>query len=330
MILVTGASGFLGQHLVRSLSAQGRQVRALYNRHAPNDELKSLPGITWEKYDLLDVYEVENALDGITHIYHCAAIISFDPAKREEMIHFNVEGTATIVNAALEQGIEKMVYISSIAALGRPEEVSGQITENEEWEESKYNSGYGLSKYLAEMEVWRGMGEGLNAAILNPGTILGKTASWHDGSAVLMKLAYKQFPFYTPGTTAWVDVADVARAAIMLMESNVSEERFVISAGNFSFRDIFTIMAAALKKKPPRIEAGAFLSGLTWRFYTIRRLLTGKRSVITRESSEIAQRNSRYDNSKFLRFFPAFAYTPMSDTINAMAAAFMDTFHKNQ
>ncbi|OJW82159.1 MAG: hypothetical protein BGO69_16320 [Bacteroidetes bacterium 46-16] len=328
MILVTGASGFLGQHLVRALAAQGKQVRALYNRHAPDGELKSLPGISWEKYDLLDIFEVSKAMEGITHLYHCAAIISFDPAKRGEMIHFNVESTANLVNEALERGIEKMVYVSSIAALGRPEDVKGEITENEEWEESKYNSGYGLSKYLAEMEVWRGMGEGLDAAILNPGTILGEASSWNDGSATIMKIVYRQFPFYTPGCTCWVDVTDVMKAAIMLMDSDVCEERFIISAGNYTFKDIFTMMAAALDRRPPSIKAGAFLTGLTWRFYRLRQLITGKRSVISRESSEIASRYSRYDNSKFLSFFPSFTYTPINNTIGNMSTAFLNWVHK--
>ncbi|MBS1587289.1 MAG: NAD-dependent epimerase/dehydratase family protein [Bacteroidetes bacterium] len=325
MVLVTGASGFLGQHLVRALSAQGERVRALYNNNAPGDDLKDLPGINWQKYDLLDVYEVAEAMKDITHVYHCAAIISFDPKRKEEMIHFNVEATANIVNQALEQDIEKLVYVSSIAALGRSEDVKKEINEDEAWEESKYNSGYGLSKYLAEMEVWRGIGEGLNAAVVNPGTILGETNSWHDGSAHIMKIVYKQFPFYTPGVTSWVDVHDVVKAVVMLMQSNISDERFILSAGNYSFKEIFTMMAGALNRRAPRIEAGRFLSGLTWRAYGLRRLLTGKPSIITRESAEIAQKHSYYDNTKFRSFFPAFSYTPIHETISNMSAAFLQT-----
>ena len=328
MILVTGASGFLGQHLVRSLSAQGKAVRALYNSHAPNDGLKALPGVSWEQHDLLDIFEVEEAMRDVTQVYHCAAIISMDPARRDELVHFNVESTANIVNQALEQGIEKMVYISSVAALGRSEDTEKEITEDEDWEESKYNSGYGLSKYLAEMEVWRGMGEGLNAAVLNPGTILGEANSWDDGSAHIMKIVYKQFPFYTGGTTSWVDVQDVCRAAILLMNSEVSDERFIMSAGNYSFKDIFTMMASALNRKAPSIKAGPFLSGLTWRFYQLRSKISGKSSILTRESAEIAQRHSYFNNDKFLRFFPEFSYTPINNTIASMGAAFLRSIDK--
>ena len=160
--------------------------------------------------DLLDIYEVEEAMQGITDVYHCAAIVSFQPADKEKMLHFNVESTANIVNEALEQDIRKLVFVSSVAALGRSE-VTKEITEEEQWEESKYNSRYGLSKHMAEMEVWRGIGEGLNAVIVNPGIILGE-GNWDEGSARLMKVVYKEFPFYTQGINGWVDVKDVVKA----------------------------------------------------------------------------------------------------------------------
>jgi len=165
MILLTGASGFLGQHLVRFLSAQGDAVRALYNHKVPNSELQELPGVSWAKYDLLDIFAVEEAMQGIDEVYHCAAIVSFKPGRREEMLHFNAESTTNIVNQAIEQGIRKMVYVSSVAALGRAAESNKEISEEEEWEESRGNSAYGMSKYIAEMEVWRGIGEGLNAVV---------------------------------------------------------------------------------------------------------------------------------------------------------------------
>ena len=205
MVLVTGASGFLGRHLVRHLSAQGVTARALYHSHAPSDELKGLAGIEWACCDLLDTFDVEEVMKDITEIYHCAAIVSFDPRTREKMIHFNPESTANLVNQALLQGVRKMVHVSSIAALGRTGgDPKKEVTEEAEWEDSKYNSAYGLSKYLAEMEVWRGIGEGLNAVIVNPGIILGGT-SGHDLSAQLMKMVYREFPFYSKGVTAWVD-----------------------------------------------------------------------------------------------------------------------------
>jgi dihydroflavonol-4-reductase len=328
MILVTGASGFLGQHLVRHLSATGQTVRALYNRHAPDEALLALPGITWQQYDLLDVFAVEEMMRGITDIYHCAAVVTFNPRRREEMLHFNTESTANIVNQALEQGIRKLVYISSVAALGRTADSKKEITEEEEWEESRKNSAYGNSKYLAEMEVWRGVGEGLNAVIVSPGIILGE-GDWDEGSARLMKVVYKQFPFYTQGVNAWVDVKDVVGIAHMLMQSDVEAERFILSTGNYGYREIFTLMAESLGKRPPHIKATPFMTGLIWRWNALRMSLFGAKSAITKETAANAQNRCYYNNSKLTRFFPSYQYTPMPDTIKRMATAFLaDTAKK--
>jgi dihydroflavonol-4-reductase len=252
MILITGASGFLGQHLLQHLSAQNKEIRALYHRTQPPAHLKNMAGVEWMCCDLLDIYEVEQAMQGVEEVYHCAGMVSFQPAHREAMLHFNPESTANLVNEALVQGIRKMVHVSSVAALGRTGDQKKEITEDAQWGESKYNSAYALSKYLAEMEVWRGIGEGLNACIINPGIILGE-GSWDKGSTQLMKVVHKEFPFYTNGVTSWVDVQDVVKASVMLMESDVEAERFIISAGNYAYREIFTRMAKALDKNLPVI-----------------------------------------------------------------------------
>lgn len=321
--LVTGASGFVGRHLVRLLSSKGLRVRALYRHTPPNDALKALPGVSWEPCDLLDIYDVETVMEGITDVYHCAAVVSFHPSERAEMLHVNVETTANIVNQALEQGIRKMAFVSSVAALGRTEGTR-MITEEEEWEESRYNSAYGLSKYLAEMEVWRGMGEGLDAVIINPGIILGE-GNWDEGSARLIKLAYEEFPFYTKGITAWADVQDVAEIMWQLMQSGVSGERFIISAGNFSYREVFTTMATALQRRPPHIAATPFMTGVLWRWNMLRKAITGKAVTITKETARNAQKESIYDNSKLAGVLPGFSYTPLAATIDRMAAAYLQS-----
>lgn len=320
MILVTGASGFLGSHLVKYLSAKGQPVRALYNKHAPSEELKSLPNISWARYDLLDIYEVEEMMKGITEVYHCAAIVSFNPDKADDILHFNAESTANIVNQALQQGIRKMVHVSSVAAIGRTK-AKREITEEEEWEESKYNSIYGKSKYAAELEVWRGIGEGLNAAIINPTIILG-AGNWDEGSAGLMKMVYNEFPFYTTGITGWVDVEDVVRIMYMLMQSDVSAERFILSSGNEAYKDVFTMMAKELGKKPPHIKASPLLTGLIWRWFTLLRIMGRKKNLITKETAANAQNVSLYNNTKLTGYFPNFTYTPLSATIQRMAQSF--------
>lgn len=326
MILVTGASGFLGKHLVRRLSAHGQPVRALYYNNPPSEADIALPNIQWQKADLLDVFDVEEVMQDVTHIYHCAAIVSFQPSGHQQMLHFNPESTANIVNQAIDQGIEKLVYVSSVAALGRSGAEQKEITEEEEWGESGYNTAYGISKYLAETEVWRGVGEGLNAVIVNPGIILGE-GDFNEGSAELMKVAYKEFPFYTKGTTGWTDVKDVAQLLCELMVSEHEAERYIVSAGNYSYQQVFTLMAAALGKKPPHIYANSFITNMVWRWGKLQSLF-GKRPVITKETAANAHSNSLYNNQKLLAALPSFHYTPIEETIQRMAKAFLQVVNK--
>lgn len=327
MVLVTGASGFLGQHLVRYLSARGITTRALYNRHAPTSELKDLQNIEWVQCDLLDIIGVEEVMQGITDIYHCAAIVSFNPKKRDKILHFNPESTANIVNQALQQGIRKMVYVSSVAALGRSGDVQKEITEEEEWGESKYNSVYGISKYLAEMEVWRGIGEGLNAVIVNPGIILG-AGTGHDLSARLMKIAYREFPFYSAGLTSFVDAEDVVKVMTLLMDNDIESERFIVSGGNYFYKEIFTLMANALNKQPPRYAANSFMTGIGWRLSLFLSAISGKKTIITKETALNAHTRSYYNNSKLLKAFPTFSYTPIGQSIDRMARSFIKSYKK--
>lgn len=318
-ILVTGASGLVGRHLVQLLAAKGEKVRALYHS-TPVEKLERLSGIEWVQCDLLDVEAVEEVMQGISDVYHCAAIVSFEKADAKNIMHFNVESTANLVNAALNAGASKLVYASSIAALGR-NNIEHEITEEQQWEESRGNSVYAQSKYYAELEVWRGMAEGLDAAIVNPGIILGE-GDWEKGSARLLKVADKEFPYYTEGVTSWVDVKDVAKAMYMLMKSNIKQERFILSAGNISYKDIFTMMAEGLGKKPPHKKAGRFLSGVVWRLSALKKLFTGKTSTITRESAATAQRKVYYNNQKLINTLPDFSYTPVAETIQRITEAY--------
>ncbi|MCB0697812.1 MAG: NAD-dependent epimerase/dehydratase family protein [Chitinophagaceae bacterium] len=321
IVLVTGASGFVGNHLVKLLSARGETVKALYNSRPPKEDMQNLPGVSWIKCDLLDVYDVEEVMQDVTEVYHCAAVVSFKKEDKQQLLHFNTESTANVVNEALERGVRKMVYVSSIAALGRSKE-GAEITEEEQWEESKYNSVYAESKHLAEQEVWRGQGEGLEAVVVNPGIIIGE-GDWDTGSTNLVKIVYKEFPYYTGGINAWVDVVDVVSAMYMLMKSEVEGERFILSAGNFSYKDVFTMMAHAMNKKPPHKLAGSFLSGIVWRVSVLKSMLTGSAATITRETARTAQRKALYSNAKLLKAFPGFAYTPFEETVKRIAKAFL-------
>lgn len=322
IVLVTGASGFVGSHLVRYLCGMGQPVRALYNSRPPSDAMKQLPGITWQRCDLLDIYDVEEVMQDVIEVYHCAALVSFHGRDKDRLRHFNIEATANIVNEALERGVRKVVYVSSIASLGRSKE-GAAITEEEQWEESRYNSVYAESKHRAELEIWRGQGEGLNAAIINPGIIIGE-GNWDNGSAALVKMVHNEFPYYTRGINAWVDVLDVAKAMHMLMKSEISGERFILSAGNFSYKEMFTQMAEAMGKKPPYKPAGKLMSAIVWRLSALKSLLTGKPATITRETAMVAQRKALYNNTKLTGALPQFSYTPIRHSVERIGKAFLN------
>lgn len=313
----------MGSHLLQVLVEKRVPVRALYNSRKPDVDS---PGITWHRCDMLDIFSLEEALEGITQVYHCAAIVSFDPRDHKKMIRDNVAATANLVNALLEKSETRLVHVSSVAALGRTtgyrDARDTMITEETHWEDSKLNSAYAQSKFLSEMEVWRGMAEGLSAVIVNPSVILGE-GDWTRGSAHLMEIVYREFPWYTDGINGWVDVKDVADAMVLLMESDLVEERFILNAGNYPYKEVFTWMAAALQRKPPHRRSGKWMTELVWRMMVIKSRLTGRSSTVTRETARTAQSKHLYDNHKFLQQFPAFIYRPLPQTIERMAARFL-------
>jgi nucleoside-diphosphate-sugar epimerase len=327
LILVTGAGGFLGHHLLNALSQEDQPIRALYHHTEPSQKRTDLKNVQWQKADLLDIYDVADAMKDITQVYHCAAVVSFNSAQKEQVLHTNVEITANIVNEALEQHVDKLIHISSVGALGKPQEGNKEITENEEWEESHQKSAYGISKYLSELEVWRGIGEGLNAAILNPGIILGE-GDWNKGSCHLFKNAYNQFPYYTEGINAWIDVADLVDMAQMLMQSDIQAERFIASCGNFSYRHILTLMAHALGKKPPQKLASAFLSSLIGNYGEFMQRFFHKPALISRETARTAQQQSFFNNEKWLKQFPNFRYRNLEDSIHRIAQGYLSPLIK--
>lgn len=319
MVLVTGASGFLGKHLLEALVEKGLSVRALFNRNRPE---WTHPLVEWVACDLLDVYAVEDVMQGIHQVYHCAAIVSFEKKDRERVIEQNRSATANVVDEALIAGVDKLIHISSIAALGRAGKENKLVSEETHWEDSNTNTAYAIGKYQSEMEVWRAMAEGLDAAILNPGIILGE-GNYNEGSAKLFQSAYEEFPWYTSGVNGWVDVKDVARAAILLMESDITEERYVLTEGNHSYKDIFTLMANAMKRKPPYKHANAFMSKVAWITSAVKAAMSGKKSLLTRETIRTAQAVCYYDNHKFLQQFPEFTYQPMKNTVERVSKDFL-------
>lgn len=320
MIFVTGASGLVGSHLIQSLVQKGLSVRALYRKNIP--VFKHAEKVNWIKGDILDVSSLDEAFQGVTQVYHCAAIVAFTPKQAATMLHANVQGTAHVVNACIAHQVQKLVYVSSVAALGRIRE-DGAVNETMNWTPETSNSVYGKSKYLAEMEVWRGMGEGLNIAIVNPVIILG-AGDWNKGSSEIFKSAYDEFPWYTKGVSGFVDVLDVVDAMQLLMQSEVQGQRYIISGANLPYQEIFNRIAQAFHKKPPHKKVTPLLAAIVWRLEAIKGMITGKAPLLTKETAATAQAVVHFDNSKFLKAFPEFKYRSIDETIQRACAELKD------
>ena len=323
MIFVTGASGLVGSHLIQSLIEKGMPVRALYRQTIPT--FKGAEKVSWIKGDILDIAILEEAMQGISQVYHCAAIVSFSPKQADTMLHANVEGTANVVNACLQHKIQKLVYVSSVAALGRIRQ-GAPVDETMNWTPETSNSIYGKSKFLAEMEVWRGMGEGLNVAIVNPVIILG-AGDWNKGSSEIFKSAYNEFPWYTTGVSGFVDVMDVVDAMQILMQSDVQGQRYILSGANLPYQEIFTRIANAFNKRPPSKKVTPLLAAIVWRLEAVKGFFTGKTPLLTKETAATAQAVVNFDNTKFLKAFPSFTYRTIEDTINRTCAELKELHH---
>lgn len=327
-IFVTGGTGFVGSYLLRYLVQQGHQnIKAVKRANSSMALVEPIRDkIQWVEGDILDVPFLEQEMEGITQVYHCAAVVSFEPKVAEKMKQVNIEGTANIVNIALHHQVEKMVYISSVAALGtsKPNEWQDEKTK---WKEDKNNSNYSKSKYRAEMEVWRGIMEGLNAAIICPSLILG-SGFWNRGTGNIFRLYGNGFPFYAAGIGGLVDVRDVAKAAIKLMESTIQEERFVVSGENLSYKELFTQIAIAAGVKPPAYLINSFLTGIGWRLEWLKSSLTSIPPTITKESARSAANQTYYNNQKSLEVLNLH-YTPIAQTIQETVQQFKQAQQNN-
>lgn len=310
MILVTGGAGLLGAELISQLLAQGKKVKAIYH-HTPISI--SHPNLLNVRCDILDVIKLEEIMQDVQQVYHCAGFVSFVPGNTEKLYKINVEGTANMVNAALEAGVSKFVHVSSVATLGRYN-VNGLVNETMQFVSGNKNSKYAVSKHLGEMEVWRAIAEGLNAVIINPSIILG-AGNWNEGSTSIFKTIYNEFAWFTEGASGFVDVKDVAAVMILLMNCEVSAERFIVNGHNSSFRKVFDLIADGFNKKKPYKKVSPFLLALVWRFEKIRCLFTKKQPLITKETAGSSLESVRYDNSKLLQQFPSFNYRALEETI---------------
>lgn len=330
MVLVTGGTGFLGSYIIKHLIEKGYKVRAIRRgTKTPAWIAKEIvDAVEWVEGDILDLISLEDAMESIDTVIHSAATVSFLKKDRAAMYHTNIEGTANVVNIALEKNIKRFVHISSVAALGRTA-TGGHVNEEKKWEESKVNTHYAISKFKAELQVWRGIGEGLNAVILNPSTILGY-GDWHSSSSAIFKNVYEGFKWYTSGINGFVDVEDVAKATFLLMESNITEQRFVVNGDTWSFKQLQDTIAENLNTKKPSKHATPFLLSIAWRVEKIKAFFSGKKPLLTKESARVAQSKTWFENDKLLKTFPGFSFTPLEETIKKACKNYLGTIHDMQ
>ncbi len=321
----------LGSHLLYRLLESQVRIRALkressdlslvrqvfsYYSEKP-DEL--LSAVEWVDGDVLDPESLDIAFEGVRKVFHAAAFVSFRPGDRARLIHNNTEGTANVVDACISHGVEKMLHVSSTSALGSapPGE---KVDESMMWAPDKQNSSYSISKFHSEMEVWRGIEEGLKAVIVNPSIILGP-GYWHKGSSSLFTNVYKGLKYYMNGVTGYVCVKDVVEVMLGLMEKPVSGERFIVSSADMSYRKVFGCLAAALGVKEPGREATPFLAGMAWRADAMLSFLGGERRI-TRETVVAGSKKVFFNNSRVRKELD-FEFTPVEECIRETATHFL-------
>lgn len=326
LFLVTGGTGFIGSYLLRLLLQRGYRVRAIRRSSSRMDLVSDLTDrVEWIETDVTDILGLEDAFEGVTHVFHCAAMVSFHPRDVSRMMHINVEGTANIVNFSLHNQVQKLVHVSSIAAIGRTKG-RPHLDEQAKWVQSKANTNYAISKYLSEQEVWRGHIEGLPVAIVNPSIVLG-SGFWNEGSARFFKQVYEGLKFSPVGHSGFVDVRDVAQCMLLLMESDISGERYILNAENIGYKSFFEKIARAIDKKPPSITVTPLLAEIAWRVEWLKEKLLGAEPVVTKESARSSVSSYSYANQKSLSI-PGFSYRSLDQTIDETARQFLDAAQK--
>ncbi len=333
MILVTGATGLVGTHLLVILIQEDQKVRALYRSETkkdytrkiissllPNGKKNLFEAIEWIQTDINDVPTLTEAFQGITHVYHCAAKISFNPSHYKKLRKVNIEGTANIVNLCLSNMVSKLCYVSSIATLGEDPSKSF-IDETAEWNPEIPNSVYAITKYGAEMEVWRGVQEGLNTVIVNPGIIIGP-GFYNGGSGFLFKRIYAGMKYYTSGATGYIAVDDVIKIMHQLMLGTYQNERYVLVSENLSYKTAFSMIVEALNKPVPTKQATLFLLKIAYYTQLIsHRLFRSKRSIF-KSSIRSALTNSNYKNDKIKNAL-SYTFIPIKKAVDKTATHFL-------
>jgi len=314
MIGITGANGLVGSFIAKKMMDERLPVAAIIRATSSLDSLNGYTEkIIRREADVLDVPALIESLQGVDTVIHTAALVSFNPQRTKRIFDVNVEGTKNVVNACLTLGIPRLIHISSVTALGR---VKGGHTIDEEskWVPSLLNSDYAESKYLAELEIYRGMEEGLDVALVNPSVVLAPT-DWKKSSAQLFRYAWEENSFYTDGSLNYVDVRDVAEIVFRIYSSNPRGQKFIASAGVISYKDFFDRVGKRFNKKPPSVKVSRAAARLVATFEEIRSWLTGTEPMITRHTARMANETFHYNNQKAIDFLKM-DFHPLEETLD--------------
>lgn len=340
MILITGGTGLVGSHLLYQLLQTHNKVKAIYRKEQAlavvkkvfsyyTTDIESLYNkIEWICADITDIPSLQAAFKDVNYVYHCAALVSFEPDKYIQLRKINIEGTANVVNICISNGIKKLCYVSSVAAIGREPQSEQYVTEDTTWVQEDDHNVYAIAKYGAEIEVWRGIQEGVDAVIVNPGIIIGPGFWDNDGSSNIIKRVYKGMPYYARGVTGYIDVRDTVNAMQQLMESDIKNERFIAVSENLSFQELQEQCAMALQVKAPQKEISPFLLGLGWRLDWIIHKLTGRRRKLSKQMAKSARRVTKYDASK-LKNTLGIVFKPMQNSIKDTSQLFLNDLKEN-
>jgi len=332
MDLITGGTGLVGSHLLFQLTSKGAKVKAVYRDSSKLDNVLKLfsyytedpetlfARIQWVEAPLNNIPALESAFENISQVYHCAALISFDPNDFKALVRTNEVGTANVVNLCISKNVRKLCYVSSIAALGKTPD-RAEIDEETEWK-SGHTNPYALTKHLAEMEVWRATQEGVPAVIVNPGVIIGP-GFWEGGSGRLFETAAKGSRYYPPGGSGFVSVIDVVNMMIRLMESNIKSERFIAVERNLSYKQILTEISEELGRPAPTVEIPIWILNLLWRIDWLRCFLGGGKRNLSRAQVASLRNRSYYNNNK-ARQLLGFEYTSLQNGIAFSAKKFKE------
>ncbi len=324
MVVITGATGLLGRSILEKFSNEGFEVIAFHRHSSILPTVGNATNIRWIECDVLDIHSLAEQIPTGATVVHAAAHVSFNPSERDQLFKTNVEGTANVVHACLSKQA-RLIHVSSVAALGRQKSIQ-EVDETSIWVESPLNSSYGESKHLAELEVYRGIEEGLIATIVCPSFILAAT-NWDQSSAQIFKYVWHERKFYSGGFANYVDVRDVAQVIFQIhQQPNLHDgERYIASAGAISYHQLFTKIAHYLGKQPPSIKISDALLHTIARLEEIRCFITRSTPLITRESVKSAGEKFVYSNKKSVELC-GMKYHPLEETLQMCCEHYLRTY----